>query len=595
MVKEQKKDAERRKLTNEEADNKDGKVIAQKQEESASDMLNFLEKARKGEMIPPEIIIQYANYFQDDLTLDNMPRMQLINMCKYMNIPPYGSDAFLRFQLRHKIRTLKEDDQRILWEGIDSLTKMELREACQERGMRSTGLSKDSYKRSLQQWLDLSVNKSVPISLLIMSRTFFLRDEMTTVSADEDGSKSMAGLADAISGLDKDVVNEVVLEIATSEEKKSNPDVMKIKLEVLAQQNERIREEQQEREVAAKKKEQDKEKEKEKQEALQEDSTDKITAESTTFDDGMDGTTKMKTFEEEKEDSSGDVKVQEQKAPMRGHPKEESKPVEEEPEEEEAELSPQEMDAISQLANPDPVNKERQDLERLKAAMKTEEEEPEGMVQVAEGEKIFTDERIAHEIQGTAASEQAPSPTLSTSSADAETHMREAESVSRTGVISETQTLGEAVVEVQERKLEEPVVGNEGLEKAINRLKSKVESMVEKIETQLTDVEIKIGDKLHFLDKDMDGMVSREEMALCLQQVLKRELTFDEALSIATTMDADNDGVLTVAEFISWIDSNQLVNLVEEGRDTDIDSILAKYHQKQDDETSKSESNEKNN
>jgi LETM1 and EF-hand domain-containing protein 1 len=62
--------------------------------------------------------------------------MQLTGMCTYMSIPPYGSDNFLRFQLRFKIRALKEDDQRILWEGIDSLTKMELREACQERGMR---------------------------------------------------------------------------------------------------------------------------------------------------------------------------------------------------------------------------------------------------------------------------------------------------------------------------------------------------------------------------------------------------------------------------------------------------------------------------
>ena len=87
-------------------------------------MLEFLEKARTGEMIPSDVIVQYAHYFQDDLTLDNMPRMQLINMSKYMGIPPYGGDPFLRFQLRHRIRTLKEDDQRILWEGIDSLTKI---------------------------------------------------------------------------------------------------------------------------------------------------------------------------------------------------------------------------------------------------------------------------------------------------------------------------------------------------------------------------------------------------------------------------------------------------------------------------------------
>ena len=215
---------------------------AETREETATSFLEFIEKARKGEFLPPEVIIRYSSFFKDELTLDNMPRMQLINMCKYMSIPPYGNDNFLRFQLRHKVRILQEDDQRILWEGIDSLTKMELREACQERGMRSTGLSKDAYKRSLQQWIDLSVNRNVPISLLIMSRTFFLRDEMTSrASLDTDGSKSVAGLADAISGLDREVVNEVILESVTQDDKKKDPELMKLKLEVLEHQNELIK------------------------------------------------------------------------------------------------------------------------------------------------------------------------------------------------------------------------------------------------------------------------------------------------------------------------------------------------------------------
>jgi hypothetical protein len=54
--------------------------IASKQIESAASMLEFLERARNGEMMPPEVIIQYSTYFRDDLTLDNMPRMQLINV-----------------------------------------------------------------------------------------------------------------------------------------------------------------------------------------------------------------------------------------------------------------------------------------------------------------------------------------------------------------------------------------------------------------------------------------------------------------------------------------------------------------------------------
>ena len=75
-----------------------------------------------------------------------MSRMQLVNMCRYMGVTPYGSEAFLRFQLRFKIRALKEDDQKIIWEGLDALTVPELREACQERGMRSTGISKMALK-----------------------------------------------------------------------------------------------------------------------------------------------------------------------------------------------------------------------------------------------------------------------------------------------------------------------------------------------------------------------------------------------------------------------------------------------------------------
>lgn len=40
--------------------------------------------------------------------------------------------------------------RRILWEGIDVLTNQELREACQERGMQSVGLTQFGYKRQLQ-------------------------------------------------------------------------------------------------------------------------------------------------------------------------------------------------------------------------------------------------------------------------------------------------------------------------------------------------------------------------------------------------------------------------------------------------------------
>jgi LETM1 and EF-hand domain-containing protein 1, mitochondrial len=70
---------------------------------------------------------------QDELTLENIARPQLAGMCVYMGLRPYGTDHFLRFQLRAKLRGLKDDDQRIVWEGIDNMTKEELREACRVR------------------------------------------------------------------------------------------------------------------------------------------------------------------------------------------------------------------------------------------------------------------------------------------------------------------------------------------------------------------------------------------------------------------------------------------------------------------------------
>jgi LETM1 and EF-hand domain-containing protein 1 len=92
-----------------------------------------VQKAYKGEHIENDEVIRIAKLFRDELTLPNMGRPQLVSMCKYMQLPIYGSDDFLRFQLRAKFRAIKEDDRRILWEGIDSLNTIELREACKEK------------------------------------------------------------------------------------------------------------------------------------------------------------------------------------------------------------------------------------------------------------------------------------------------------------------------------------------------------------------------------------------------------------------------------------------------------------------------------
>jgi hypothetical protein len=84
----------------------------------------------------------------------------------------------------------------------------------------------------------------------------------------------------------------------------------------------------------------------------------------------------------------------------------------------------------------------------------------------------------------------------------------------------------------EEEQEEEETLQNEPEDPVVARLKRRIESMVNKIENQLSDAHIKIGEKLHYLDKDMDGILSREEMAEVMSQVFKN-LSFEEALEIA--------------------------------------------------------------
>ncbi len=199
-------------------------------EDSVADMFKlqtFVEKVKMGR-VDNQDITRFARAFKDELTLENSNRGQLANMCMYMGLPPFGSDAFLRFQLRSHLRSVTQDDQRILWEGLYTLDKKELQEACRERGMRATGLTKEGYRRQMQQWLDLSITKQIPISLLIMSRAFTL-----------DAPDPDQALAQTINAMDGDVVTEVLIEAASGEER-GTPEFRAMKLQSLERQNELI-------------------------------------------------------------------------------------------------------------------------------------------------------------------------------------------------------------------------------------------------------------------------------------------------------------------------------------------------------------------
>ncbi|CAG8450501.1 5301_t:CDS:2 [Acaulospora morrowiae] len=247
-------------------------ITEQDRAEAAKEFLEFFRKIRSsGEQPNTEDLIRVAKVFEDELTLDNLSRPQLVSMCRYMNINAFGTDNYLRYQIRNKMGAIEEDDkvfylylvsailvtykdtdnpsiQMIMVEGVDSLTVPELQQACQSRGIRTIGVSPSRLRSELQQWLDLHLNYKVPSTLLILSRAFSFSDRTELVDQTE-------ALHATLNSLPDNLINETELQVMEDD----GTATYKQKLEVLEEQEELIAEEkaQEEKEVARRAKEEE--------------------------------------------------------------------------------------------------------------------------------------------------------------------------------------------------------------------------------------------------------------------------------------------------------------------------------------------------
>ncbi|KAG9066543.1 hypothetical protein KI688_012451 [Linnemannia hyalina] len=135
-------------------------------------------RSTNADELPPTTaeMIRVARLFGDELTVDNLSRPQLLSMCRYMNLNAFGTDNFLRYQIRTSMSSIRKDDKLIMTEGVDSLTEPELHAACQSRGINATDVSSSRLRTELAQWLELHLTYSIPATILILSRTFSYSD-----------------------------------------------------------------------------------------------------------------------------------------------------------------------------------------------------------------------------------------------------------------------------------------------------------------------------------------------------------------------------------------------------------------------------------
>lgn len=201
--------------------------------QAAKNFTEFFQKIRtSGAMGTSDEIMKFSKVFEDEITLDNLPRPQLMALCRVLEMNPIGTTNFLRFQLRLKLRSLIADDKMIQREGINSLNVSELQAACRSRGMRALGVSEERLKAQLAQWLDLSLEKKVPPSLLLLTQAFMFPE---TISTEQKLAATIQALPDVVGTATQAIIGE----------REGKVD-FKTKVEVVKEEIEKIKEERRE-------------------------------------------------------------------------------------------------------------------------------------------------------------------------------------------------------------------------------------------------------------------------------------------------------------------------------------------------------------
>lgn len=198
-------------------------------EEQSKDFKSFMEKLKSSEEISTAQLFRVATMFKDDLILDNAPRGVLMAMAKYINLKPYGTDQILRYRIRHKMLKIKEDDKLIQYEGVDSLSILELQQACALRGIRIFTATPGQMKHWLSEWLNLRLNERVPSTLMLLTNAHMYGDTEIYSSYPE-------ALKAVLSSLPMEFYHETVLHV----DKDATPQQ---KLEVLKEQEHLIKSE----------------------------------------------------------------------------------------------------------------------------------------------------------------------------------------------------------------------------------------------------------------------------------------------------------------------------------------------------------------
>ena len=520
------------------------KLLAAKGEgatkKGAEEMLALLKRTRAGDTLNSEELLAVATLFNDEMTLDNISKAQLMAMARYMGVSTFGTEGIMRHRLRSKMKDLKGDDQQILWEGVDTLSKEELAEASNARGMPSVGITKEGLRHQLDQWLDLSVNRNVPIVMLILSRAIQLQSHVVS------GGTAERVLEKSIAALDETVLNEAILSGTAEDSKDSTIKRRELQLQAVQHQQKLIDMERKAGDAAAAADEATVKADEVRaacSHVLAEHTAGRATAEEAAearervhraeqhaAEAGKKAEELFSLLSGEADDSYraavDDVRAKlqlDEQASL--HDGDIIDPERIEKMGKDAGLTAESISTLSMLASDSAVLAERATLARIKAQRMQEQ-----------AEKMLAKGRIDRK-----------KPTDDGKHKDgAEQSGADAEEA-RDGGSGGGST-------------------RKGGKDAPNSVQSMLDTMLSRLEGQVDSVDTAIGDKLHLLDRDRDGVLSRGELEDVMRRLLKvKGLQETDVHALGDLLDLDKDGNITTD------DLNMIAGVLHQSKSDDVD------------------------
>jgi len=212
------------------------------------DVRRFMLQMREGgvSQSSSEELLTMMRGFKDNVTLDHLYRDQLVSMARFLGMNAFAPTAILRFQVRQRLRKLRNEDRDIMWEGVDTLRDEELVQDLRTRGLPTLNLSKGQMRTTLSNWLQLSQKKEIPYTLLILTNMLhfagtreeqeMMTDDLPSSRGHSDAQIDVVAAQAALSSLSPDLADKSTL---VSQVDVSNDE----KLQALRREEELIEEE----------------------------------------------------------------------------------------------------------------------------------------------------------------------------------------------------------------------------------------------------------------------------------------------------------------------------------------------------------------